>query len=206
MAMFNTNGIWRLNGPRDSNVSLSLGCYQGMASLTMFRGPGNPPVQFRLIAQTVYKIKEFLTEIINGGPNTRTSISSSKYNQQERKYEPDVTVVLGKDEKNMIHIDITHRSMSEPARFYFTTPKSLTYGGTEMNDADRSKLAALTFIDQTLSKELPIALAHSRDAEDMKQRSNKFSNNRSGGGGNYGGGNSNGGGGNNGGGFGDSFS
>jgi hypothetical protein len=183
--MVNTDKIHVIYGA-EKGQTLALSAYNGTASFTTFMKDGNRnrPVKFPLTPSLIDRMKQELKKLLTGAPGTRISFVRNTYDSTNKKYEKDVVLILGKDEKQIIYFDIQDKKMSQPARFYLQTPKAIQIGSDIMTDTDRSIMETSGFINVVLGTILPTAIIASRDAARMKEASDKFMN----GGGNKGGG------------------
>jgi hypothetical protein len=173
------NGIYKLYTERPNTDTLTIGCYNGIPSITVFaKGIEGPAFRLPLNNALIMAIKTVLKKIIEGGPNVRTSIQKNRWDSNAKRMESDGVLVFGKDEKNIIYIDVSGANLKTPVRFNFMMPKSVSVGSDNMDDATRSRLDATAFVEEFLDKQLPIAIIMSRDAESMKAAANKRSGGR----------------------------
>lgn len=182
--MFNMDAIHRIYGT-GNDEQLLVGAYNGLASLTTFIGDGGTrrPVKFPLSPVIIEELKSQLRKIIDAAPGTRTALIKNNYDPESKKFEKGTVLIVGKDDKQMIYLDIQDKGMSTAMRFYLTATKVFQVGSEEMTDPQRSAMETRAFVEVVLDKMLPSAIIGSRDATRMAASAKQFKNNKNKGGG-----------------------
>lgn len=137
---------------------LMLGTFNYATSFTLWKEGNNRPALKTVIpVHIAMKIVATLKDLMKATPNTRLSIVKMQYDQQSKSYSPDISYVFGKDEKNVMYIEVGNKEVNPPLRFDFRTPGGFSFPGQEnVSEADRSMFGVQTFI-KILEKYVPIA-------------------------------------------------
>lgn len=194
---FNLNRIFRMFS-LSGEETLQLGVYNQVSSLVMFRKntqDNRPVVRMSIDAAARMNIVNLLKDILDSTPDTRRSFIQMQYNRDQKSYEPHTTFTFGKDEKNLLFVEVGNKILTPPVKFVFKCSNSFTLGADPLSDMEKSKLHVLSFIE-TLEKKIPTAeLLSTWNMTNQPRNGGGRGNNGGGGGYNRGGGNNGGGGG-----------
>lgn len=158
---FNLNNVYSLRAA-DGDESISIGAFRGKASLVVFRkGDRRPAVNIPLDRNSCYMLLMTLDQIKKAEPGTRLSFESSAFNRDTKKYEPNATIVIFKDDRRMYGMELSGVGVTPPIKCLFKSPMSLSMGSDPMTDADRSAIGIGVF-RTFLERELPLVALFSR--------------------------------------------
>ena len=155
---YNLNRLFRLFS-QSGEETLQLGVYNQVSSLVMFRKntqDNRPVVKTSIDAAARVKLSGMLRELLEATPDTRLSYIQMQYNRDQKSYEPHTTFTFGKDEKNMIYVEVGNKILTPPIKFIFKCSNSFSLGADPLSDQEKSRLHVLSFLE-TLEKKLPYA-------------------------------------------------
>lgn len=154
---FKLGKLWKAYSTSGKD-QLMLGTFNYATSFTLWKeGGSKPALKVVVPVHTAMKIVNTLKDLIKATPNTRLSIVKMAYDAQQKSYHPDISFVFGKDEKNIMYLEVGSKEVAPPLRFNFRTPGGFSFPGQEnVNEADRSLFGVQTFI-KILEQYVPIA-------------------------------------------------
>ena len=162
-----------------TDARLNIGSFRGRSYATVFQAK-NKQLSFMVDKELRYHFCKTLEMIKKASPETRIPIIISKFNPQIKKRETLVTIVFGKNEKQIIYIEINSPT-SHNFTFAFKASKNIAVGSTPMGDAESTQIAVDLFINY-LRVQLPMSELLTSSDEDnrngFKSKDNGPSSNR----------------------------
>ena len=154
VADYDHNRMVNIGAEGDRSTSLSIGVYQGNASLVVFANKANV-ARFSLNRQRLVQIKEELISLITAAPGTKTHVPFTKWDIDSKKSIPIGNLFIGKDDKSVIYFGV--QTPGHPP-IKFSIKVGLGIDGAEpYTDAQKSVLAVKTIIDQ-FTTDIPYAM------------------------------------------------
>jgi hypothetical protein len=154
VADYDHGRIININADGDRATTLSIGVFQGNASLVVFSNKQSV-ARFPLARAALTKIKMVLIELIPAPPGSKKSYPFTKYDMDTKKSIDLGSLTVGKDDKGLIYFGIQvphHPAM----KFILKSP--LAFDSSEpMSDMEKSILETHATIDK-LTHDFPMAL------------------------------------------------
>lgn len=166
------NRMISINSDGDKTISLSIGVYQGNASLVVFSNK-QLAAKFSFPRSFITKLKLQMISLISAAPGTKVNFTFSKWDADAKKSITIGNLIVGKDDKSILFFGVqvpNHPSMKFPMKSQISFDLS-----EPMSDPDRSVLAAQTIIDQ-LATDIPMALQLTSFKRDPNVNRGNFSN------------------------------
>lgn len=152
-ASFNLNNQYTLYG-EGTDARLSISAFKGKTYIKIFQAKSRQ-ISFLFDKDLRYHVIKTLETVKKAGPDTRIPIVISKFNIQIKQREVMVNIVIGKNEKQVIYIEISAPG-SQNFVFGFKSSKNIDVGSTPMGDAESSQVAVDVFL-QYVRMHLPMA-------------------------------------------------
>lgn len=155
MADLSFDRLFSANAENDKNTSLSLGVWQGNASISVF---SNRAQVARLPVPRTFQVslKKALQVLLTSKPTDKKSWNFSKWDPETKKSFSIGTFVIGRDDKAIFFIGIAAPD-HPPMKFILKSPISFDTSDP-MTDVQRSELAVETLIEQ-LGFDIPMAVS-----------------------------------------------
>lgn len=135
------SGMFSKRSKDDKNVSLSVGCYGGMTSLTVFTGAGGKPWSTTIPRDTIPAFVLILRKLKeNPSAGSRKPVFIQKYQENENgrggKYVQAGCLGFGIDETMNFYIDISANDLTGRHIFVIKPNPKYDFSNTELTEKD----------------------------------------------------------------------
>lgn len=137
---YNLNGLYKLRS-ESGQSTLQFNCFNGTTSLAIFKGEfgsGNKPISIVINPIARKMLIDVLGEVMKGAPGAKQPIIFKKWNPDTKKREVVNIICPGKDENNVIYIEIKNGN-GAPEKFPLKGDKNLEKSAEVDSDGTRSK-------------------------------------------------------------------
>lgn len=174
---FRTDRVWSANSVSNQET-ISLSYFRGSANFTVFSRNSNnrePVLRVALTPEAAVYLRQNIINIIGAAPGQRISLERSSYNMSTKSSTIESTIVLSKDDKHIISMEVTGRD-GMPLKFPIKAPTTLTVNGGVPDEETRSKTKITVLLD-ALKDDMTLRLLSSFNTEKPTYGNNNGGNN-----------------------------
>ena len=152
------SGLAKLTSKEDKNIALSINCFGGSMSFSVFTGGGGKPFSLTIKRQSIYVIGTLLQQMIADPRPCRQGIPINTWDQEAKRSKNIGQLAFGIDENLIFQIELSHEQLNGGARYTFPVKKDFTldFSNTSLSEKDLLA-AAVTYIHEILTTVAPIA-------------------------------------------------
>lgn len=142
--IFNLNNVFRAFS-MDRKHSMSMGCFGGGTGISIFKSEkdqnNNGPIgKVFLYEDTLIVMKKLLKSILDKQEQTSMNFSICKFDGDLKQYIPVSKIIIGRDDKLMIYVDMHVENIKEVLRFYLGGPASYLINEESPKDKIRTEI------------------------------------------------------------------
>ena len=133
----------------DGKETFTISSYMGGVRICIFsatKEDKRPIAQVTLPSQTVYLWVKQLKSLIPSMPNSKKDIHLQSWNQTNKTYQPELSIVAIKDNKMCYSLELSNARLSPPIAFPFKCRKDVVIGNEAMSEETKSQAIFEWFI------------------------------------------------------------